>query len=220
MPNPAPTRFQRLPRDTSWNKILGRSAGDANFALIRSSSSGPGCSARLPAASCVRTAAGASDPLRRDAAGRTRNTPTRLSYPHDPAMQRMTSSRPAAPRRVRRRDSPAGIRARRALAARQRLGRSGMHAKAVELDLMRPVVAGGNLRHQLAQFGLDPLRRRPKVGDHERMEQARDVRKAYAGTRIDVHLVQPTTRTMRCGDGAITKRVRMMRFRSGGSQLS
>ena len=39
------------------------------------------------------------------------------------------------------------------------------HAKAVELDLMRPVVAGRNPPHQLAQFGLDPLRRRGKVRD-------------------------------------------------------
>src|SRR5271163_1432567 len=42
----------------------------------------------------------------------------------------------------------------------------GMHAVAVELDLMRPVVAGRYPRHQLAQFRLDPLQRRRKVRDH------------------------------------------------------
>jgi hypothetical protein len=38
-----------------------------------------------------------------------------------------------------------------------------MHAEAVELDFVRPVVAGRNPRHQLAQCRLDPLRRRRKV---------------------------------------------------------
>jgi hypothetical protein len=41
-----------------------------------------------------------------------------------------------------------------------------MDAEAVELDVMRPTVAVRNLRHQLAQFRLDPLRRRRKVRDH------------------------------------------------------
>jgi hypothetical protein len=54
--------------------------------------------------------------------------------------------------------------------ARQQRGSStdnpGMHAEAVEFDLMRPVVTGRNPRHQLTQFWLDPLRRRRKVRDH------------------------------------------------------
>ena len=42
MPNPAPTRFLRLPRLTLWRKILGRSSGEASFATTRSWNSAPG----------------------------------------------------------------------------------------------------------------------------------------------------------------------------------
>lgn len=52
--------------------------------------------------------------------------------------------------------------------ARQMRGRAagipGVNAKAIELYFMRPIVAGGNLRHQLIEFLLDPARR--KLSDH------------------------------------------------------
>jgi len=41
-----------------------------------------------------------------------------------------------------------------------------MHAIAVELDLMRPCVAGRDLRHKLAQLRLDPGRGRRQLRNH------------------------------------------------------